>query len=60
VVWIAIIPHTYKATAIHTLLPGSPLNIEVDVLSKYAERQANPAPLERWMVTEEYLLANGY
>jgi riboflavin synthase len=60
VVSIAIIPHTYAATAIHTLLPGSPLNIEVDVLSKYAERQANPEPLEGWTVTEEYLLANGY
>jgi riboflavin synthase len=60
VVSIAIIPHTYAATAIHTLLPGSPLNIEVDVLSKYAERQANPTPLKGWTVTEEYLLANGY
>ena len=60
VVSIAIIPHTYAATAIHTLLPGSPLNIEVDVLSKYAERQANTEPLEGWTVTEEYLLANGY
>jgi len=60
VVSIAIIPHTYAATAIRTLLPGSPLNIEVDVLSKYAERQANPTPLKGWTVTEEYLLANGY
>jgi riboflavin synthase len=60
VVSIAIIPHTYAATAIHTLPPGSPLNIEVDVLSKYAERQANPASSKSWTVTEEYLLANGY
>ncbi len=60
VVSIAIIPHTYAATALRTLLPGSSLNIEVDVLSKYAERQANPAPLKGWTVTEEYLLANGY
>jgi riboflavin synthase len=60
VVSIAIIPHTYAATAIHTLLPGSPLNIEVDVLSKYAERQANPASVKGWTVTEQYLLANGY
>jgi riboflavin synthase len=60
VISIAIIPHTYGATAIHTLLPGSPLNIEVDVLSKYAERQANPAARKGWTVTEEYLLANGY
>src|SRR5271168_1079945 len=36
---VAIIPHTYAATSLHSLTPGSPLNIEVDVLSKYAERQ---------------------
>lgn len=60
VVSIAVIPHTYAATAIHTLLPGSLLNIEVDILAKYTERQANPAPLKGWTVTEAYLLANGY
>ena len=59
VVTIAIIPHTYAATTIHTLRPGSPINIEVDVLAKYAEKQAL-AGLEKWTVTEEYLLANGY
>jgi len=35
---IAIIPHTCKATNLHTLEKGSPLNIEVDVLAKYAEK----------------------
>jgi riboflavin synthase len=35
---IAIIPHTYKVTNLHTLRAGSPLNIEVDVLAKYAEK----------------------
>jgi riboflavin synthase len=56
---IAIIPHTYASTAIHTLTPGTPVNIEVDVLAKYAERQSQPAP-HGWTVTEPYLLANGY
>jgi riboflavin synthase len=55
---IAIIPHTYAATSLHTLAPGSPLNIEVDVLGKYAERQL-PPPTKR-LLTEQYLLANGY
>ena len=55
---IAIIPHTYAATHLHTLTPGTPLNIEVDVLGKYAERQQ--APVERFGLTEQYLLANGY
>jgi riboflavin synthase len=67
VVSIAIIPHTYAVTTIHTLHPGSPINIEVDVLAKYAEQQAaavgtQAAPVRRpqWTVTEEYLLENGY
>ncbi len=38
-VQIAIIPHTYAATNLHALEPGSPLNIEVDMLAKYAEKQ---------------------
>lgn len=37
---IAIIPHTYQATNLHALRAGDPLNIEVDVLAKYAERMA--------------------
>ena len=55
---IAIIPHTYAATSLYTLTPGSPLNIEVDVLGKYAERQAQ-TPVKH-LLTEQYLLANGY
>jgi len=55
---IAIIPHTYAATHLHTLTPGTPLNIEVDVLGKYAERQQTPT--EKFTLTEQYLLANGY
>jgi riboflavin synthase len=55
---IAIIPHTYAATSLHSLAPGSPLNIEVDVLGKYAERQQDAAP--KFTLTEQYLLANGY
>jgi riboflavin synthase len=54
---VAIIPHTYSATNLHTLIPGTPLNIEVDVLAKYAERQQQP---KHFILTEEYLLANGY
>jgi riboflavin synthase len=35
---IAIIPHTYQATNLHALHLGDPVNIEVDVLAKYAEK----------------------
>jgi riboflavin synthase len=59
IVSIAIIPHTYAATALHTLQPGSPINIEVDILAKYAEKQA-PAHSQTWHLTEDYILSNGY
>ncbi len=60
IVSIAIIPHTYAATSLHTLVPGSPVNIEVDVLAKYAEKMAQSAERGGWTLTGEYLLANGY
>lgn len=56
---IAIIPHTYKSTNLHTLSPGTPLNIETDVLAKYAAAQGISAPEQAWL-TPAYLLANGY
>ncbi len=37
---IAIIPHTYQATNLHALRTGDPVNIEVDVLAKYAEKMS--------------------
>lgn len=54
---VAIIPHTYQATSLHTLAPGAQLNIEVDVLSKYAERRQQA---QQFTLTEQYLIANGY
>ena len=35
---MAIIPHTYENTALRTLRPGDPMNVECDVLSKYVEK----------------------
>jgi len=37
---IAIIPHTWQTTNLHALRAGDPVNIEVDVLAKYAEKMA--------------------
>jgi riboflavin synthase len=56
---IAIIPHTYAETNLHTLKPGSPLNIEVDMLAKYAEKQF----IERHRgtgITLDEFIAKGY
>ena len=54
---IAIIPHTYKSTNLRSLKPGAQLNVETDVLAKYAVQYNRPA--EDWLTTE-YLLARGY
>jgi riboflavin synthase len=53
---IAVIPHTYRGTNLRSLVAGSAVNLEADVLSKYAERQAVNAPT----LTVAYLIANGY
>ena len=37
---VALIPHTLEATTLDELLPGRPVNLEVDVLAKYVERLA--------------------
>ena len=58
-VWIAILPHTCSATNLHALKPGDGVNIEVDVLAKYAEGRTRGELSERELTTE-YLLANGY
>lgn len=35
---VAVIPHTYHETNLQTLQPGSPVNLEGDVLGKYVEK----------------------
>ncbi len=35
---VAIIPLTYENTALRTLRPGDPVNVECDVLAKYVEK----------------------
>jgi riboflavin synthase len=58
---IAVIPHTYKATNLRSLLSGSKVNLEADVLSRYAAKQGVVAPkaAEDWL-TVGYLMAGGY
>ncbi len=59
-VTIAIIPHTYAATNLHTLVPGCEINLEADVLAKYAERQSPAGSKPAFTLTTDYLIANGY
>ncbi len=39
---LAIIPKTWELTDLHTLAPGDPVNLEVDVIAKYVERMIGP------------------
>jgi riboflavin synthase len=58
IVDIAVIPHTHKATNLSRLKVNDPLNIEVDVLAKYAEKRgAAGAP---GSITAEGLLREGF
>lgn len=60
-VTVAIIPHTYAATNLHTLKVGSEINIEVDVMAKYAEQRAlNTKKTEEETITEASLISEGY
>lgn len=56
---LAIIPHTWKSTSLRTLTPGALVNIETDVLARYAAQQTAKRPQASWLTTA-YLLANGY
>lgn len=55
---VALIPHTYAVTNLHTLQPGDPVNLEVDVLAKYAEERAKKTSDES--ITELSLIAAGF
>lgn len=55
---IAVIPHTYRNTHLHTLQAGDRVNIETDVMARYAAA-ARRAPAAEWL-TGAYLMANGY
>jgi riboflavin synthase len=57
-VTIAVIPHTYRVTNLRSLQPGDPLNIEVDVLAKYAEKMA--ATRQTSAITLERLIGEGF
>jgi len=56
VVRAAIIPHTYAVTHLHGLAPGAKLNVETDVLAKYAAKRPSAAQT----IELEYLIRSGY
>ncbi len=57
-VTVAIIPHTFEATNLKSLKPGDPVNIEVDIIAKYAEKMLQgEAPRE---LDVEKLVSEGF
>jgi riboflavin synthase len=60
-VTIAVIPHTYARTNLHTLKPGDPINLEADVLMKFAEQRAESMRhSQEPELTMSYLIQHGY
>jgi riboflavin synthase len=56
---VAVIPHTYAATNLQTLQTGDPVNIEVDVIAKYAEKMVKGESIPS-RITAERLLSEGF
>jgi riboflavin synthase len=46
VIGVAVIPHTYQATSLGRLKPGSQVNLECDVIAKHVERLLQAMQLE--------------
>jgi riboflavin synthase len=63
IVSVAIIPHTYARTNLHSLRIGQAVNIEADVLIKYMEQRSfmeKRSAETDFDLSVEYLIANGY
>lgn len=57
---IAILPLTYWRTNLHALSVGTHVNVEADVLVKLAWQQMQSARKQKFDLTEDWLVANGY
>jgi riboflavin synthase len=60
IVSVAIIPHTYSATNLQSLQAGQRVNLEADVMMKFAEERLDRERKQEFEITLEYLVANGY
>ena len=65
--WIAVIPHTWMATALRDLAPGDEVNLEIDLLARYTERllghsreEASTAPRNEPSLSSEWLASHGW
>jgi len=64
--WVALVPYTLQATNLSLLQPGTPVNVEIDVLARYVARQlAAGSPGAPWTrpssaITAEMLEQHGF
>ncbi|MEJ6659266.1 MAG: riboflavin synthase [Synechococcus sp. ChSW.bin.154] len=65
--WIAVIPHTWMATALRDLAPGDAVNLEIDLLARYTERllghaqeKAASTPGNHSSLSSEWLASHGW
>jgi riboflavin synthase len=56
---VAVIPHTYAETNLYYLQPGSPVNLEGDILGKYVEKFTRSTPSSP-EITPGFLAEHGY
>jgi riboflavin synthase len=57
---IAVIPKTWELTNLSTLVPGSPVNLEADVIAKYVERMMQKSESGGAGVSMELLQEKGF
>ena len=60
---VSLIPHTRQVTNLGSKKPGSPINIETDVLGKYVEKMlaGSPAPgIVSGGLSRAFLMENGF
>ncbi|VAX24141.1 Riboflavin synthase eubacterial/eukaryotic [hydrothermal vent metagenome] len=57
---IAVIPHTWEVTSLGGLSPGSPVNIEYDMIGKYVENFIQAFNTSGGSITKEFLKDNGF
>jgi len=61
---VSLIPQTRAVTTLGELKPGSPINVEVDVLARYTERlltaSARPQEEKKSSLSLEWLAENGF
>ncbi len=58
-VFVAIIPHTYKATNLNSLKIGDPVNIEVDIAAKQTD-VTRASPKTKGIVSLQKLIGEGF